>query len=129
MVTEHRRAWALKGVRFLTCKNNVDEKVSSYPWWGILCAKKKSCLECHHHVKGKRLRDLRRDGADKEQLAKAEAENGMVDLHPTIGFLTHGALSNDNRMASYIILFGVDYFVAVGACIVAWLENCECRRA
>jgi hypothetical protein len=110
-MNEHRNAWRALGRRFDTNYLNVGAKDRDSPWWGVLCSRKRACLDYHQHVcAGNLLRAVVAGVAEDTCSAKAKCQ--LVDLHKSLAHLSQGIAGSHGQLLSCTLLPDSDVYVS-----------------
>ena len=113
-MNEHRAAWAVMGMRFTTGVDRIAKADGSSPWYQSLCAAKQARLQYHQHVNAVKLREAGKSpDMDIELLRRLEATGAVVDLHPSLSFMSAGVLSASSQLITPTILPDSDYYVSI----------------
>ena len=109
-MNEHRAAWALMGMRFTTGDDRIAKADGASPWYQSLCAAKQARLQYHQHVNAVKLREARASAdVDIDLVRRLEATGAVVDLHPSLSFMSAGVLSASSQLITPTILPDTDY--------------------
>lgn len=115
-MNEHRAAWAALGLRFMLGDDRIDPADAASPWYQSLCASKQARLQYHQHVRNMRLREARAaQPADLDLIRRCEAALALVDLHPSLTFMSTGMASLSGELVSPTVLPSCDLYMSVGA--------------
>ena len=111
---EHRAAWAALGLRFILGHDRIDPADAASPWYQSLCASKQARLQYHHHVRQMKLREARAaEPADLDLIRRCEAALALVDLHPSLTFMSSGMVSLSCELVACTVLPSCDIYMSI----------------
>ena len=113
-MNEHRAAWAVMGMRFTMGDDRIAYADGASPWYQTLCAAKQARLQYHQHVRAVKLREARAsENVDRDLVRRLEATEAVVDVHPSLSFMSAGVLSASSQLITPTILPDSDYYVSI----------------
>jgi hypothetical protein len=114
-MNDHRAAWAIMGMRFTMGDDRISKDDAASPWYQSLCAAKQARLQYHQHVRAVKLREARAaETQDTDLIRRLEAAEALVDLHPSLSFMSSGVLSASGQLCAPTVLPDCDLYLSIG---------------
>ena len=127
---EHRAAWAAMGMRFTMGEDRISKADAASQWYQGLCAAKQARLQYHQHVRSVKLREaFAAETQDPDLVRRLDAAYALVDLHPSLSFISAGVLSASGQLCAPTVLPDCDIYLSIGTDSCLAHKGCEMHCA